>query len=51
MLQWLGRDLSGSEMYPPFLEGKEQGRKHWRNAAYVPVFWDFVFNLETEERP
>lgn len=25
MLQWIGRDLFGSEMYPPFLEGKEQG--------------------------
>lgn len=44
MLQWIGRDLSGSEMYPPFLEGDEQGRKHWRNAAYgCSVVWVFVF--------
>lgn len=51
MLQWIGGDLSGSEMYPPFLDGSGQGRKHWRNVAYISVFGVFVFNLETEEKP
>lgn len=50
MLQCVGRDLSSSEIYPPFLEGNKQGRKHWRNAAYGSVFWDFVINFETEEK-
>lgn len=38
MLQWIGRDLSGNEMYPPFLEDNKRGRKHWRNAVYSSVF-------------